>query len=378
MILFLLIFVLLYGGMHAYFFVKFKAAFSLSAGPVWGLALFLLLMVLAPILVHQLERLNCEWGARLLAYFGYTWMGFIFLFFAAGLLVDLYRMMIGAGSFFTGDILKSWQPGPWLRFLLPAGAALGVTLYGLVEASQVRLETIKIKSSKIPVEIGKLTIAQISDVHLGLVVREHRLKKILNRVMAAQPDILVSTGDLVDGEICRMEEVMTLLRDFKAPRGKFAITGNHEYYAGLKRALECTEQAGFKILRGEMVYVANAINIAGVDDPQGKSFGQYIEIDEMELLSKADSSRFTLFLKHRPEINPKALGLFDLQLSGHTHKGQIWPFTLLVRRFFPRDAGSFPLGNGSWLHVSRGSGTWGPPIRFLAPPEVTVIEIARE
>lgn len=378
MILFLLIFVLLYGGMHAYFFVKFKAAFSLGVGPAWGLALFLLLMVLAPILVHQLERLNCEWGARLLAYFGYTWMGLIFLFFAAALLIDLYRVIIGAGSLLTGDLLKSLQPTPLLQFLLPMAVAVGVTLYGLVEASQVRLETIKIKSAKIPAEIGKLTVAQISDVHLGLIVREHRLKKILDRIRAVQPDILVSTGDLVDGEICHMEEVMRFLQDFQAPRGKFAITGNHEYYAGLKRALECTEQAGFRILRGEVVNVADAINIAGVDDPQGKSFGQYIEVDEKDLLSKADSSRFTLFLKHRPEVDSSAIGLFDLQLSGHTHKGQIWPFTLLVRPFFPRMSGSFPLGNGSWLHVSRGSGTWGPPIRFLAPPEVTVIEIVGE
>jgi len=378
MILFLLVFVLLYGGLHAYFFVKFKAAFSLSVGSAWGLALFLLLMVAAPIIVHLLERLNCEWGARILAYFGYTWMGFIFLFFAAGLLVDLYRMMIGAGSLFAGDILKGWQPGPWLRFLLPMGVALGVTLYGLVEASQVRLETIKIKSAKIPAEIGTLTIAQISDVHLGLIMREHRLKKILKRVKAAQPDILVSTGDLVDGEISHVEKVMDLLRDFQPRLGKFAVTGNHEYYAGLKLALECTEQAGFKILRGDVVNVTDAINIAGVDDPQGKSFADYKPIDEKELLSKADSSRFTLFLKHRPEVDSSAIGSFDLQLSGHTHKGQIWPFTLLVRRFFPRDAGSFSLGSGSWLHVSRGSGTWGPPIRFLAPPEVTVVEITRE
>ena len=278
----------------------------------------------------------------------------------------------------AGDILKSWRPGPGIRFLLPLVVALGVTLYGLAEASQVRLEAIKIKSAKLPAEIGTLTIAQISDVHLGLIMRERRLIKILNRIKASRPDILVSTGDLVDGEICHMEGVMSLLQDFQPRFGKYAVTGNHEYYAGLKRALECTEQAGFKILRGEVVNVADAINIAGVDDPQGKSFADYEPIDEKELLAKADSSRFTLFLKHRPNVDSNAIGRFDLQLSGHTHKGQIWPFTLLVRRFFPRMAGSFPLGRGSWLHVSRGSGTWGPPIRFLAPPEVTVIEIARE
>jgi uncharacterized protein len=100
-------------------------------------------------------------------------------------------------------------------------------------------------------------------------------------------------------------------------------------------------------------------------------------VSEKELLENLPRDRFTLFLKHQPRMEKSSSGLFNLQLSGHTHKGQIFPFTILVRLIFPTIAGDYDLGNGSLLHVSRGTGTWGPPIRFLAPPEVTVIELVR-
>jgi hypothetical protein len=109
-----------------------------------------------------------------------------------------------------------------------------------------------------------------------------------------------------------------------------------------------------------------------VDDPAG---GEYANTDEPAVLSAIPEGRFALLLKHRPYVDEKSLGLFDLQLSGHTHKGQIFPFTLVVKLLFPVDAGRVNMENGSTLYVSRGTGTWGPPIRFLSPPEVTVIDL---
>jgi len=120
------------------------------------------------------------------------------------------------------------------------------------------------------------------------------------------------------------------------------------------------------------------INIAGADDPVVKSYGRSREAPEREILSGLPGDKFTLFLKHRPDVEKSAEGLFDLQLSGHAHKGQLFPFTLIVRLVFPQIAGLYDLSSGSRLYVSRGSGTWGPPIRFLAPPEVTVIDLVPE
>jgi predicted MPP superfamily phosphohydrolase len=160
--------------------------------------------------------------------------------------------------------------------------------------------------------------------------------------------------------------------------GKFAVTGNHEFYAGLDQAVRFTEEAGFTMLRGEARPVAGFMTIAGVDDPTGKRFGLFRGPEEGALLKGVARGRFTILLKHEPVIAKDATGLFDLQLSGHTHKGQIFPFNYIVKIFYPHDAGLVHLPQHAFLYVSRGSGTWGPPIRFLSPPEVTIIKLVHE
>ncbi|MBW1995833.1 MAG: metallophosphoesterase, partial [Deltaproteobacteria bacterium] len=216
---------------------------------------------------------------------------------------------------------------------------------------------------------------QISDVHIGLIVGENRLEKILDRVIAAEPDILISTGDLVDGQMDDVSTLTEMFRKIPAKMGKYAITGNHEFYAGLNRALKFTKNAGFTVLRGEALSINGFLNIAGVDDMAGNSYGLTRNISEKALLSALDRDKFTLFLKHRPLLEKDATGLYDLQLSGHVHKGQIFPFSLVTMLFYPEDAGMLALDNNAFLYVSRGCGTWGPPIRFLSPPEVTIIDL---
>jgi len=137
------------------------------------------------------------------------------------------------------------------------------------------------------------------------------------------------------------------------------------------------KRAGFIVLRAEGLSIPGLINIAGVDDSRGKATGDSKDISEKELLSKLSRERFTLLLKHKPLIDRDAVGLFDLQLSGHVHKGQIFPFSLITKFYYPKHAGMLKSNNG-FLYVSRGAGTWGPPIRFLSPPEVTVIELIHD
>ncbi|MEK6776566.1 MAG: hypothetical protein AABY87_06780 [bacterium] len=177
--------------------------------------------------------------------------------------------------------------------------------------------------------------------------------------------------DNLDG----LSELMAGIR----PRyGKFAVMGNHEYYAGIGQTLDFTRKAGFTMLRDEGVSAGCGISIAGVDDPAGRRYGLKDQVSEKALLQGLPHGPFTLLLKHRPVVDQGSVGLFDLQLSGHVHKGQIFPFNLIAWFYYPLRAGESVLGNGSHLYVSRGSGTWGPPIRFLAPPEITVIELVHE
>jgi predicted MPP superfamily phosphohydrolase len=373
--LFLLTFFILYGSMHLYAFLKAKAAFAFGIHTGIYVALVMIIMVFAPVIVRLSERAGFEFFARLMSYIGYTWMGIMFLFVSASLVIDMCRFLVYVSSLLVRKDFIFFMPSARFSFFVPLFFSVLIAIYGYFEAKDVRTEKIIITTTKIPEEIGRLRIVQISDVHLGLIVREDRLRRILSEVKKADPDILVSTGDLVDGQIDNLLRLAEILKEVNPRFGKFAITGNHEFYAGLDQVLNFTEKAGFTILRGERLTVAGMINIAGVDDPQGKAYGIFRDVPENELLSGLPAEKFTLLLKHRPLVDKSALGLFDLQLSGHVHKGQIFPFSLITGLYYPIQAGFAVLSNGSRLYVSRGSGTWGPPIRFLSPPEVTIIEL---
>lgn len=373
MSLFLLTFFLLYGGLHYYILAKVKDAFPLGAISGFILIFFMLLMVFAPLIAYNSAKYGFESLARLSAYIGFTWMGMAFLFLASSILLDLFRVIFFAGGFILKRSLVFLTP-VWL-FIIPLLFSLAAGAYGFFEARDIRTERVVIKSSKIPRKAGPVRIVQITDVHLGMIVRAERLSSILDEVKKADPDLLVSTGDLVDAQINHLDGLTNLLREVRPKYGKFAITGNHEYFAGLAQSLDFTRRAGFTMLRGEGLTVGGLFNLAGVDDLTGQGLGLWEGLAEKNLLASLPRDKFTILLKHRPIVDKNSLGLFDLQISGHTHKGQIFPFRIFTRIFFPYDGGLFELPNKALLYVSRGSGTWGPPIRFLTPPEVTVFDL---
>ena len=378
MTLFLLTFFIIYGGLQLYFFAKIKAAFPLSHGASLGLIAILALMVLAPIIVRVSERYGYEALARFMSYTGYLWMGVMFLFFVCSLLLDLHSLLIHIGALISHRNLSYLALSPLSAFVIPMLISLSINTFGYFEAKDIRTEKMTIRSSKIPETAGRIRIVQISDVHIGLIVREKRLKQIVKEINKAEPDILVSTGDLVDGQINGLEGIQALLRDVHARYGKFAITGNHEFFAEIDRAINFMRAAGFVVLRGEGINVAGMINIAGVDDPTGVRFGLVSPISEKNMLSGLPGQYFTILLKHQPLVDENATGAFNLQLSGHTHGGQIFPFNFITRLFFPLQRGYFDLSNNAHLYISRGTGTWGPPIRFLSPPEITVIDLIHD
>jgi predicted MPP superfamily phosphohydrolase len=368
------VFFLLYGGLHYYVFLKAWQAFRFPSGIGIFIGFVFVVMIVTPVLVRFLERGGHETAARFMAYSGYCWLGFIFFFFTISISFDVLRLMACMTSVVTKIDFSSFISAYRFFFLFTLFCSIVLVLYGYREAGGIRTETLRIESNKISKETGKITIAQISDVHLGLIVSEDRLKKIVGLIEKANPDILVSTGDLVDGDIDKINGLVDLLKNVDPPYGKYAIMGNHEFYAGIDNSLDFHKKAGFKMLRGEGFVVHDIINIAGIDDQAGSYF-KAKNIPEKVFLSGLPRHLFTVLLKHRPVIDKDALGLFDLQLSGHTHKGQIYPFRYLTKLAFPLYTGYHELSKNSHLYVSRGSGTWGPPIRFLAPPEVTVIEL---
>ena len=340
----------------------------------WGvqlcLGLFLALMVVSPIGARLLERNGYEWPARILAHLGYNWMGFVFLsvwwFLAAGALGLAFRLLNAVVRFHL----------PLLNGKLSTGIVFSLVLltciYGYTEARRIRVEHIELKTDKLPRTMDRLKIAHVSDIHLGLINGKEQLQEIVELIRLEQPDLLVATGDIVDGDMANNGEIHELWNQTQPRLGKYAVTGNHEFYAGLDQALEAIRRSGFRVLRGEGVVAQGVLNIVGVDDPTGGS-----PIDEASLLAASQNGLFTLYLKHRPEVPEKNRGLFDLQLSGHTHRGQIFPFSFFTGMVYPLQNGLYDLGSGSRLYASRGTGTWGPPMRVLSPPELGIIELTR-
>jgi predicted MPP superfamily phosphohydrolase len=376
MIFFLLVVALVYGGVNAYIFFKAHAAFHLGARSGGAVIAFMALMFFMFFIAHGLDRAGIHEAARAAHIAAGVWLGLVFLFFSSSLLVDLYRLAVWLGGLPAGRSLAAAMPSPALAFFLPAAAAIVLSVAGYIEGGSLRVETLTIRTGKLPEGVDRLRIVQISDVHLGPVIQGQRAVDIFERVRGLAPDILVSTGDLVDQSVCDMASLVGPLLAIEAPKGKFAVTGNHEFYAGLEQSLRFTRQAGFVVLRGEAV-TAGGITLVGVDDSEAGRFEGKPPADERQILTKAAGDGYVILLKHRPTIAEDAIGLFDLQLSGHTHKGQIFPFSLLTRLVYGIDAGWLDLGKGSHLYVSRGTGLWGPPIRLLAPPEITVIDLVR-
>ncbi|MCK5404316.1 MAG: metallophosphoesterase [Desulfobulbaceae bacterium] len=374
MSLFLIIFFLIYGSFHLYALLKARTAFRIRGLSLIGAALFVLVMVPAPLLVRISERKGYETLAGIIAGVGYTWMGWLFLLVSTLVFLDLVRLLIITTNFLISRQRHVRLPAreAFVIALALASAAAG---YGWFEARDIRTRKIVIETEKLPPDLPQFKIALISDVHLGLQMREKQLARILLAVKEAEPDLLVSAGDLVDGQIDGLSGLSGLFQKINPPFGKYAVTGNHEYYAGISESLDFMKKAGFTVLRGETVSIGRVISLSGVDDSTAERFGNARMVSEEELLSRMTDEKFSVLLKHKPEVNQDSQKNFDLQLSGHTHNGQLFPFILFTRIKFPFPTGTLHQLPQGLLYVSPGAGTWGPPIRFLAPPEVTVIEL---
>ncbi|MHC4914533.1 MAG: metallophosphoesterase [Planctomycetota bacterium] len=371
---FLFIYFSVYGGMQLLVFWKVRRAFP-NAGP-WLTApgAFLLLMLFAPMLVRVLDRSGWMWPAKAMALVGFTWMAISMWFLFATVGTEVWNL----GARLVA-LARGVEPGALVpaRGLL-AGVGVWTVLacvWGPIEASRVRLERITVRTAKLPAGSEPIRIVQISDLHLGLLLPSKRLEDALQLVIEAEPDVLVSTGDLLDSAGPHAGPLADRLAEVRPPLGKFAVLGNHETYSGLKNSLEFHRRAGFRVLREERAGAGDRLLFAGVDDPAGTRGGNPVHLDENVALPPAGTAEFVVLLKHRPTVREGSPGRFDLQLSGHTHRGQIFPFPLVVALTHEYVSGLYELAGGAKLYVSRGSGTWGPPMRLLSPPEVTLIAL---
>lgn len=357
----------LYAAMQLYGVERARGGLLLAWPETALLVGWVALMTVMPMLIWRWEAHDRHRPVVVGAWVGYTWMGFAFLFFWIALCLSLLAALFGLVV--SSPVIPSRD-----GFLLAVGLTIATAIYGFIDAWRPRIERVTLQTPKLPAGSPPLRIALISDVHVGAIVGARRLEMILEKLRPLEPDLLISAGDLVDGQPGHIDHLAKMLAAFTPRYGKYAVTGNHEYFVGIEQALAFHHEAGFTMLRGTSVEVGNVLTLAGVDDPTGRRLNKPTYTDETALFATPTSDRFTLLIKHQPLIDETNVGRFDLQVSGHVHKGQIFPFGLLVRLRYPIATGLTALKQG-WIYVSRGTGTWGPPMRVGAAPEITLFEI---
>lgn len=331
----------------------------------------LLAGLIAGFLSYPLGRIlyAVGWHAtgRALEYAGAVWMGTLFLLFASLLLVDLVTL--------GGFVLR-----PWVGVLRTAALALSLiaAAVGLVSARLgPRVVCLEVPVATLPQAADGMTIAHLSDVHLGTILGPRFLGRLIERTHELDPDVVAITGDLVDGDAGVVEEMLPQLRSLRAPKGVFAVLGNHEYYAGRDRSRALLRSAGFTVLDNAAHELQPGLFLAGVPDARGSAQTGAGEADLGAALDGVGEDAAVVLLQHAPEAEQAAAAAgVDLMLNGHTHGGQLWPFHYLVQRAYPHYAGVYRVGEMTQV-VSRGSGQWGPPMRFLAPSEIYLITLRR-
>lgn len=374
MLLFILVFFSIYGGMNAYVYLKVRAAFPHSGRAAVLLGGILVLMVVSPVLVRMLDRWRWARLADVAATVGFSWMAIVFWVCVLCGVADLWNLAVRGVALAAPAAHALLLPAR--ATLLVVGAVIAAAFcWGLVEAAHIRVRHVDVRVPRLPAGVSELKLVQISDLHLGVHTGGRRLARAVELIEREDPDILVSTGDLVDSSFHNLSSMSGLLERVRPRLGKYAVLGNHEFYAGLPDSLAFHEAAGFRVLRGESVDVGGAIRIAGVDDPAGRRRRGEDFTDEARAVGPAADGRFVVLLKHQPTVSQASRPPFDLQLSGHTHGGQIFPWHAITRMTYRFGSGLHRLGAGSLLYVSRGTGTWGPPIRVLAPPEVSIFTL---
>ncbi|MCH0539353.1 metallophosphoesterase [Streptomyces sp. MUM 203J] len=256
-----------------------------------------------------------------------------------------------------------------------AAAATGTVAYGTYSVLKgPALKRVTVPLAKLPRAAHGLRIAVVSDIHLGPVLGRAHTQRIVDTINHAQPDLVAVVGDLVDGSVADLGPAAEPLARLRARYGSFFVTGNHEYFSGAEEWVDEVRELGLRPLRNERVEIAGGFDLAGVNDVAGANHGD--GPDFARALGDRDPARAAVLLAHQPVLIDEAVrhGV-DLQLSGHTHGGQMWPGNLLADLANPTLAGLERYGD-TQLYVTRGAGAWGPPVRVGAPSDVTVVQLA--
>ncbi len=349
---------------------------ALGVGP-YGVLAGVVLLIAACIVIRwavRIRSLQHQEFADRMAWVGFIAMGFLSSLLVATLLRDLFLLVahiaLPAGHAAALD-------APSARWTV--ALTLMATVVGLVIARRPRLVEVNIPIAQLPEALHGFSIAQITDVHVGPTIKGGFVERIVERVNGLNADLIAVTGDLVDGSVQQLSAHTAPLAKLSARHGAYFVTGNHEYYSGERAWTRELGRLGLTVLKNEHVVLRHdgaLLVLAGVNDFAAHHFDPAQRSDPAAALHGApQNAGARILLAHQPRSAPDASDAgFDLQISGHTHGGQFWPWNFFVRYFQPFTAGLHRLKN-LWIYVSRGTGYWGPPNRFGVPSEITRLRL---
>ncbi|MDR3428960.1 metallophosphoesterase [Silvimonas sp.] len=361
--------------LHLYIGIRLIPALPLGlAGQIVGVAGLVLSCLLLPLglLARGIQRQPLS---DRLAWAGMLAMGLFSSLFVLTLLrevVLLVGLLLAASQY--AELVQ------WSAVAVPALALL-VTLIGFVNARRrAHVVNVDVPVAGLPANLNGFTIAQISDIHVGPTIKRNYLDAIVNKVNTLNADVIAVTGDLVDGSVADLNQHTAPLARLSARHGTYFVTGNHEYYSGADEWTAELRRLGLHVLLNEHVVLQHdgvaPLVLAGVTDYGAHHFNEAQRSDPVAAMAGAPADAgIKVLLAHQPRTATAAAAAgFDLQLSGHTHGGQFWPWNLFVRFQQPFTAGLNQL-NQLWVYTSRGTGYWGPPKRFGAPSEITRLRL---
>jgi predicted MPP superfamily phosphohydrolase len=331
--------------------------------------------------------------ARVVPLAAFVWLGVAFLLVSALLVADAIRLGT-MGVAWLSDWFRHVPDPPadpgrrtFVARAVAGGAALaagGASVLAFRSATgPAEITEVPVRLARLPRVLSGLTIAQITDLHVGPTIRDREVRRVVDQTNALRPDVIAITGDLVDGGVDELGSVVSHLSALRARYGVYFVTGNHEYYSGVAEWVTELRRLGIRVLRNERVAIGDAgpggatLDLGGVDDWSAARFGGGHGLDLGAALEGRDPERSLVLLAHQPRgVEAAVRAGVELQLSGHTHGGQIFPFNLLVAATYPYVRGLYTHAEGAQegrIYVSRGTGYWGPPMRLGFPPEIARI-----
>lgn len=359
---------------HYYLWVRLVRDLALPPAVESAFAvLFAVLLVSIP-LTLVFGRSLPEALGRILLRPAFTWIGLMWVLLVAVGAVDLVKVLVQGVGVLGGSEVAHASMLTHSYPVMAVALGLGAGAFALSHGFRLRVKRVEVPLEKLPKELDGTTIVQLSDVHVGPSIGRAFIERVVRTVNELNPDVVVITGDLVDGSVEKLAHAVAPLAELKARYGTYFVTGNHEYYSGAPAWCSHLSSLGVRVLRNERVEIGEpgqGFDLVGIDDHSAKGFGHGHGADLDRALEGRDATRAAVLLAHQPRaIAEAAKHGVDLQLSGHTHGGQIWPFHFLVRLQQPAVSGLERFGR-TFLYVSNGTGYWGPPMRLAAPAEVT-------